>query len=244
MQYAYIDAFSGAGVHISESTGEFVTGSPTNALAVTPPFNKYVFIDMDGAKVEKLRQNVGKRSDVLIFEGDCNEILISDILPHICYEKFTRALCLLDPYGLHLNWEVIEAAGKSRAIDMFLNFPIMDMNRNALWKNPEKVGKGGIERMNAFWGDESWRDIVYQPSLQMSFFGEEMEKVDNEQVVGAFVDRLKKVAGFVEVPPPMEMRNSKGAIVYYLIFASQKSVAKSIVTDIFKKYRNRQVTNG
>ncbi len=241
LHYAYVDAFSGAGVHISKATGEFIPGSPTNALAVNPPFKEYIFIDLDGAKVKQLRQSVGRRSDVRILEGDCNTILINDILPGICYEEYSRALCLLDPYGLHLNWEVIEKVGRSRAIDLFLNFPVMDMNRNALWKNPDKVEERGIRRMNAFWGDESWRDIVYQPSQQLTFFGNEMEKVDNEQVVQAFVERLKKVAGFVEVPSPMEMRNSKGAIVYYLIFASQKSVAKKIVTDIFSKYRNKQV---
>ncbi len=243
LHFAYIDAFSGAGVHISKATGEFVPGSPTNALAVDPAFKEFVFIDMDGAKVGQLRESVGDRSDVRIYEGDCNTILVSDVLPNITYENYRRALCLLDPYGLHLNWEVIEKAGKSRAIDMFLNFPVMDMNRNALWKNPDRVGQHGIERMNAFWGDESWRQIVYQPAPQLSFFGEEVEKVANEQVVEAFVERLRSVAGFTEVPPPMEMRNSKGAIVYYLIFASQKSVAKCIVTDIFEKYRNRQVTN-
>ncbi len=29
---------------------------------------------------------------------------------------------------MHLNWEVIYEAGQSRAIDLFLNFPVMDMN--------------------------------------------------------------------------------------------------------------------
>jgi hypothetical protein len=34
------------------------------------------------------------------------------------------------------------------------------------------------------------------------------------------------------------MRNSQGATVYYLFFASQKPVAQDIVEDIFRKYRN------
>ena len=45
-------------------------------------------------------------------------------------------------------------AGHSRAVDMFLNFPVMDMNRNAIWRNPNAVPKDGIDRMNRFWGDE------------------------------------------------------------------------------------------
>ena len=35
------------------------------------------------------------------------------------------------------------------------------------------------------------------------------------------------------------MRNSRGADVYFLIFASQKQVAENIVDDIFSKYEQR-----
>jgi hypothetical protein len=35
------------------------------------------------------------------------------------------------------------------------------------------------------------------------------------------------------------MRNTKGVILYYLFFASQKPVAKKIVDAIFDKYRGR-----
>ena len=47
LPHIYIDAFSGAGTHIAKSTGQFVPGSPTNALNVQPPFREYHFIDMD-----------------------------------------------------------------------------------------------------------------------------------------------------------------------------------------------------
>ncbi len=45
--------------------------------------------------------------------------------------------------------------------------------------------------------------------------------------------------GFERVPDPLPMRNSKGAIVYYLFFASQKDTAEHIVLDIFRKYEER-----
>ncbi len=35
------------------------------------------------------------------------------------------------------------------------------------------------------------------------------------------------------------MRNTKGAVVYYLFFASQKNTAEHIVLDVFKKYEKR-----
>ena len=59
--------------------------------------------------------------------------------------------------GFIWNGSAMEMAGQSRAVDMFLNFPVMDMNRNAIWHNPSVVPQDGIDRMNRFWGDDSWR---------------------------------------------------------------------------------------
>jgi three-Cys-motif partner protein len=147
----YIDGFSGAGVHVSKKTKAPVEGSPARALKVQPPFDGFCFIDLNADKAEYLRALCGARPEVDIHTGDSNEYLTQKVLPAIQYEKFTRALCLLDPYALQLDWDVILQAGQSRAVDMFLNFPVMDMNRNAIWKNPEKVPQAGLDRMKKFW---------------------------------------------------------------------------------------------
>lgn len=68
-------------------------------------------------------------------------------------------------------------------------------------------------------------------------FGEYLEKESNEAIAEAFRKRLQSVAGFKWVPDPIPMKNSIGAVVYYLFFASQKPVAAQIVKDIFGKYR-------
>jgi len=242
LSHAYIDAFAGSGVHLARDTHEFVTGSPLNALRIEPPFHDYFLIDLDGDKVEQLRAfpEVKRRLEVHLIHGDCNLILLKEVFPKVKYEDFRRALCVLDPYGLHLNWEVIEIAGQMKSIEIFLNFPIMDMNRNALWRRPERASSESQGRMTAFWGDDSWRGAAYRK--QPTLFGDEEEvKLGNKQVLDAFRARLKSVAGFGYVPDPLPMRNAKNAVVYYLFFASHKPVAHKIVNDIFNKYRNRRV---
>ena len=152
------------------------------------------------------------------------------------FEDYRRGLCLLDPYGLDLNWEVMRTAGHMETIDMFLNFPIMDMNRNVLWRNPEGVDPADISRMNDFWGDDSWRTIAYTPTLNL--FGEAGEvKEDNRTIASAFKQRLQEAGGFKHVLQPLPMRNEKGSVVYYLFFASQQQVADNIIQGIFRKYR-------
>lgn len=241
--HIYIDAFAGAGKHISKSTGQFVQGSPINALLVDPPFREYHFIDLNEQKIKALEELAGERDDVYTHHGDCNQVMIESVLPRVRYENYRRALCLLDPYGLHLEWKVISAIGRLRTFDLFLNFPVADMNRNVLWRKPEGVSKEQKGRMDKFWGDDSWKDIAYRESKQMSLFGEiDTEKATNDNIAEAFRNRLKEVAGFVHVPRPIAMRNTRNAIVYYLFFASNKPVAKGIVEDIFKKYENRRAT--
>ena len=239
LEHIYVDGFAGAGEHISKTTGEPIPGSPLNALSVEPPFCEYHFVDLEQRKVAHLRKLVGERDDVRIHEGNCNEVLLDEVFPRARYEDFRRALCLLDPYGLTLNWDVMATAGRMRTMDMFLNFPIMDMNRNAFWANPSGVDLADVERMTAFWGDESWREVVY--GEQTSLFGEPepVKTATNLAIARAFKKRLKDRGGFQHVAEPMPMRNKKGAVVYYLFFACQKPVAAKIVKDIFQTYGHR-----
>jgi three-Cys-motif partner protein len=213
-----------------------VLGSPSNALLVEPPFREYYLVDLNPEKTDELRDFASRRPDVHIYTDDCNAVLVEEVFPRVRYDQYKRGLCLLDPYGLHLNWDIIFAAGQSRAIEIFLNFPVMDMNMNVLHRNPDDVDPKQADRMTAFWGDTSWKEAAY--STEGNLFGYE-EKLGNEEIAEAFRKRLRDVAGFTYVPRPIPMRNSTGSIVYYLFFASRKPVAANIVTDIFNKYRNK-----
>ncbi len=235
LHHIYIDAFAGSGMHISRTTGGPVRGSPQIALDIIPPFKEYYFIDTDIAKVAELKKLVAKRPEAYVLHGDCNSKLLTDVFPKVMYKDFRRGLCLLDPYGLDLDWKVIETAGQMKSIDMFLNFPIMDMNRNVLWGNPEGVDPADMLRMNTYWGGESWKEVAYRPTPTL--FGDIVEiKEKNKIIASAFRKRLREVAEFKYVPQPIPMRNSIGATVYYLFFASQQQVATNIIADIFKKY--------
>ncbi|MBI4064317.1 MAG: three-Cys-motif partner protein TcmP [Elusimicrobia bacterium] len=229
---AYIDAFAGAGKHLSRTTGQYVKGSPANALNIHPPLDDYFFIDLDAQKASALKELSKDRSNVRVYEGDCNKLLLTEIFPKVKWDDFRRGLCLLDPYGLHLNWEVIRQAGRMKSIEIFLNFPVADMNRNVFWRNPQGVASDDMARMNSYWGDESWRSVVYDKDL----FGGDIKSSDNPAIADAFRERLKKVASFSYVPQPIPMKNGQGAVVYYLFFASQNSTGGKIVKQIFEKY--------
>ena len=233
----YIDAFAGAGMHVSKTTGEMIPGSPQNALLAEPPFDRIVLIDVDSEKIDQLHKLRGEDNRVQIELGDCNDVLVSKVIPTLQYESFRRALCVLDPYGIHgktLKWNTIHSLATARTFDVFLNFPLMDINRNTLRKRLEAASTPDIMAFTEFWGGKDWVDLMYAKDL----FGE-LDKIGtNRTLAGAFQERLRTVAGFQFMPEPILMKNTNGGELYYFFFASHQPIAKKIIEDIFNKYRS------
>jgi three-Cys-motif partner protein len=232
---AYIDAFAGAGAHISKQSGKEVPGSPANALSVVPPFDEHHWIELDQSRIGRLEKLAEGRGNVHVYHNDCNDVLLEKVFPRCRYEDYARGLCLLDPYKLAVDWKVLAKAGSMRSIEVFYNFMIMDANMNIFLRQADGVRPEEADRMNAVWGDESWRQAAYRK--ERSLFGAFDEKRNNDAVAEAFRTRLQEVAGFKYVPKPVAMKNSNGAIVYYLYFASPNEIGAKIVEHIFDKYR-------
>lgn len=238
--HLYIDAFAAGGTHLSRTTGEVVPGSPLVALGTDPPFNEYHFIDANPTRVQQLRSYCTGRGDVHIHEGDCNRVLTEAVFPRVKFQERRRALCLLDPYNIDLSWEVVAAAGRMKTIEIFVTFMVMDMNMNVLLRDPSKAVPSQIARMDRFWGDRSWREVAYEVSPQGRLFGDPDEiKVEdaNNKLAEAYRDRLTDVADFGYAPKPLLLRNSLGATIYYLFFASPNRTGHKIVEQIFDKHR-------
>jgi three-Cys-motif partner protein len=236
--HVYIDAFAGSGAHISKTTKGKVRGSPQIALDIKPPFKEYYFIDINGDKVNELNKIVLNRPEAHVLKGDCNKRLLTDVFPKIKQEDYRRGLCLLDPYGLNLKWEVMEMAGKMGTLEIFLNFPVMDMRRNVLLTNPDEANPENIRRMDAFWGSHSWNEVAYVQTTNL--FGDVIDFKQNIKLLtSAFRERLIEVARFRYVPEPIPMRNTRSSLLYFLFFASNNRTGNNILTDIMQKYRDR-----
>lgn len=238
LKFAYIDAFAGAGTHLTKETGNEIPGSPRVALDSDPSFHEYHFIEMNPERVERLRHLAAEypKLSVQVHQGDCNHVLPNKILPTFGWRSFRRAFCLIDPYGMNLRWDVVKMAGELGTVEILLNFPVLAMNRNALLRNPEVTKQSQVLRMTDFWGDDSWRDELYRESLQGNLFGEiDEEKVSNAELAKAYCKRLKEVAGFKYVSDPRPMLNTNNAVLYYLIFASPKKTGDKIMSHILKR---------
>ncbi len=202
-------------------------------LAITPSFTAFHFVEQDPKKATSLRQlSSGAPSrNIHVYEGDSNEILPSVILPQIRWDQYARALVFLDPYGLHLSWRTLEAAGKNRCIDALIHFPTADVVRNLLRKDRAGVTDESAQRMSELWGSESWRRVAYVERRDL--FGNVDETATIGPVLAAFRDRLRD-AGFTVSTKAYPLRNSTNGIVYHLLLAAHSELAERIATSILK----------
>lgn len=244
--YGYIDAFAGAGEHIHKTTGEIIPGSPLNALRIQHSFDEYHFIDLKPARVSRLQKLCSQYPNAFVHEGNCNRVLLDSLLPQFRFKDNRRALCFLDPYGMNLEWEVIATAGEMGSIEIFLNFPILDITRNAKRKSIDDVDPVHRERMNAFWGTEDWHNVMVKPSDQQNFLGSllgsgentpEVETVDGFEIAKAFQQRLQEAGKFKFVPDPVVMKNRNDGLLYFLFFAGNNATGNRIATHILNAYR-------
>ena len=259
--FAYIDAFAGTGYReliLDEEKNEslfpeldsqevvnFRQGSVRNALEVQPPFNKYIFIEEDRGKFTELEK---LKEEYIIREGfsedriECIHTDANDYLTDACKKDWSRhrALVFLDPFGMQVEWKTIELIAKTEAIDLWLLFPIGTVNR--LLKRNGEIRIDMRNKLDLFFGEDSWYDVFYNLTQEHSLFGEEekWEKIGNifYEIEQYFIKRLQVIFAGV-ANNPLVLRNSKNVPLYLLCFAAGNSkgapIAVKIADDIILK---------
>jgi three-Cys-motif partner protein len=230
-KFGYIDAFAGTG-YIQEETDadeqtlfpvvedeerEFLKGSVRTALDVEPPFNAYVFIEQDEdaySELVKIQEEYPEKEITCVNE-DANEWLMER-----CHNRDWdrhRAVVFLDPFGMQVKWDTVQAIADTEAIDLWILFPL-GIGANRLLTNDGNIPDGWRQRLNDVFGTEEWEDRFYEK--EQTLFGESRKKVTSFEGIGQFyMERLEDE--FAEVAPnPRPLRNSQGNPMYLLCFAA------------------------
>ena len=235
----YIDAFANRGYGRRKDTGEKVKGSALRILEVTPPFDRYVFVEDDKERFDDLCGAVGSHANVQLIRGDANDVLPITVFPSVQYHRRERALCFLDPYNLRgLKWVTMCAAGQNAAVDAIIHFPTMDTHRTVLMRDPKRIRPKMAAKMTAYWGDESWREASYSTNGMLPMAGLTDRKHDTKTVIDAFRKRLCDVAGFVHVTNGIPMKNDEGNPVYHLLLATHNDTAARVMNSVEKRFRD------
>jgi len=253
----YVDAFAGSGIRSTGSNKEespdgllferdddasaFMNGSARVALEIAPPFHRYVFIEKDpdfARELENVRSDFPGIADrIEIMTGDANSVLVEWINSTSWHGQ--RAVVFLDPYGMQVEWQTIEAIARTKAIDLWLLFPLgQGVNRLLTREGPPP--EAWANRLTTMFGTDSWREAFYRPSSQLGLFSEEphLEKSANfDSIMQYFLDRLDSVFAKV-APSPLVLRNSRNNPIFLLCFAAANEkgapTAVRIAQDLLK----------
>lgn len=255
--YFYIDAFAGPGslevrqqqtsdytqqslLQVSEDASHdavevrYISGSPRVALELEHPFTDYVFIEVDKERIEHLRnlEQEFQGPRIHIKEQDCNEYLRGLLNRNKRRWRQWRGVVFLDPFGMHVPWSTIADLGKTRAIEVFINFPV-GMAVQRLLKRSGEFSEKERTKLDRYFGTDEWFDLLYRTEADM--LGNKVAKVENsgDVLVKWYRGRLKEVFGYVTTA--REIQTSTGRPLYYLIFAGPNKSGAKIAEHVLKQ---------
>jgi three-Cys-motif partner protein len=258
--YHYVDAFAGPGKHEirgkkegqrhaaqqalldvssfgsrQDEQQQFLAGSPRVALELQFPFTNYIFVEHSPERIkslERLKSEYGVSRQIHIRQEDCTKYLRDKIATNPKLDwKVNRALVFLDPFGMQVGWRTIEALASTKAIEIFLNFPVGMAIQRLLLRQPAKFTDVQRRRLDDYFGSADWMTILYKRSRTL--FGDETEdKIDDSGIalLNWYRSRLRQV--FAHVSKAALIRNTRGGHLYYLLLASHNRTGVKIADDI------------
>ena len=263
----YIDAFAGTGYREVREPGggedlmfpglvepevqRFLDGSARIALKVDPCFDRFTFIEKDSRKVKELQKLRDEFPDktIRIECGDANEWVQA-----LCREgwNYRRAVLFLDPFGMQVSWQTLEAVARTKSIDLWLLFPL-GVAISRLLKRDGDIDEVLCQRLDSVFGDRSWREAFYKvvsPTIakvvQRSFFDARDEtnepdylwKADFSVIEDYFRSRLRTIfAGVAE--KSVRLKNSKNVPLYLLFFMAGNERGAPIAVKIAESIMSR-----
>jgi len=258
----YIDAFAGTGSRADshnytkeqyplfsdltdKDSQELYDGSAKIALNIEPPFDEYVFIEISEKRCKELLalKDVfpDKANKIKVMRGDANQII-----QEICRRNWSRrrAVLFLDPYGMQVKWTTIKAIADTKAIDLWVLFPLSAVNR-LLTKSGE-IHPSNRKSLNEFFGTEAWYDKFYRQVQIPDLFGDMQTDVkkNSMEIIGRYyIERFKegKFAGVIDQPGVL--KNTQKSPLYLFCFAVGNPKGKPIATRIAKHLIKGMDTN-
>lgn len=199
-------------------------------------FDKYYFIEKKKANCDALKAHLSQFS----FEGtpyylpwDANKA-INGLAKRMRENKGCKALVLIDPFGMQINWTSIEAL-KGLDVDFWILIPT-GVIVNRLLRRNNVVEKGLLHpgRLKDFFGltEQELKDFFYEEVKEETLFGDERTKNVKladpiHRIAELYIQRLRLV--FKHVTPRARILESEnGRPLFHFVFASNNATGEKI----------------
>lgn len=148
-----------------------------------------------------------------------------------------KTLCLLDPFGMSIDWETIEQlAGKS--LDLWILVPTGSIISRLIKNDGSLMFPKTLER---FFGlpKEQIKDRFYTKTYEPNLFGEETEKVVKTknviaEIANLYCEQLGTLFPYV-TNEPLVLYNRNNVPIFHFVCASFNKTAVKIAQEIIDK---------
>jgi three-Cys-motif partner protein len=238
----YIDGFAGSGnrelpelpLLDDGELASFAKGSARIALECEPAFSRFIFVEKDPkhvAELKVLRAEFSQRN-VDVVQADANQELVK-ILKGLDWRN-TRGVLFLDPYACQMEWSVLKDAAKTKALDVWILFPVSAINRMLARGGVQQ--KGWSEKLDRLFGSHDWQQEFYQVSSETDLFsgpGDSTAKIANYDLIDAhYRKRLMTIFEGGVCVKPLRLLNNQGAPLFSLFFACSNPKAATVAMRI------------
>lgn len=245
----YIDAFAGTGsrknpkqeptenqaklfdideeLHLPD---EYRRGSARIALELESPFDQYIFVEKNRDHAAELKRMIAEDFPSLVERCHVWEEDGCQVMHELCtyqrdWNKW-RAVAFLDPYGMNVESELLWRIGKTKAIDLWLLFPL-GMGVNRLLKTNGVPHKAFADKLTRVFGDTDWENAFYRPPATLDMFPDDparaIKQTDFTAIGEHYMERLR--THFAGVAPRTKVLfNSRGNPMYWLLFAAANPI--------------------
>lgn len=255
----YVDGFAGSGSRNGSSTetssellldlfeNEYLEESEINTYKGAAErvlsidmrgFDFYFFIDKDEASSNLLSQRLEPliKGKIVEFRSNDANTEVKKLASAMKNNPKLRALVLLDPFGMQVNWATIAALEKTKT-DLWILVPTGVIVNRLLVRKGEPLH---IERLTSFFGknEEFLKQYFYSRVQEQTLFGEveRIEKVKKpiQKIAELYIQQLQGIFKFV-TSEPLVLYNSRNTPIFHFVCASNNETAIKIASQIIKK---------
>ncbi len=201
-------------------------------------FDFYYFIDKDAASSSQLQEKLAsyQKDKRLEFRHSDANTEVSKLADAMRKNSKLKALVLLDPFGMQVDWSSIERL-KGTSTDLWILIPTGVIVNRLL---DRKCKLTHIEKLTSFFGkDEAFlRNYFYSTHQDMTLFGdvEVIEKVKEpiRKIAELYIQQMVTIFKYV-TKQPLVLCNTRNMPIFHFACASNNESAVKIAHEIINK---------
>ena len=201
-------------------------------------FDYYYFIDKDEASSRQLEEKLSpiRGNRQLVFRHSDANKQVSELANAMHNNSKLKALVLLDPFGMQVDWGSIEKL-KNTGTDLWILIPTGVIVNRLL---DRKCKLTHIEKLTSFFGkDEPFlKEYFYNTRQDSTLFGEVevVEKMGEpiKRITELYIQQMKTIFKYA-TEQPLVLRNTRNTPIFHFACASNNQSAVKIAHEIINK---------